>query len=84
MREEHDVEALALELGAQRGTAVAAHVAERVVGRAPEPRVSGHVHDEVTARPEQPPCLGEGLAGMREVLEHVEEAHDRGAAGGKR
>jgi hypothetical protein len=78
---EDDLEAFVLELGAQRDAAVAAHMAERLVGRAPEPRVPGHVHDELTARPKQPSCLGEGLAGMREVLEDVEEAHDGSAAG---
>ena len=58
------------------GPRVAPHVAEELVGAAPQPRVRGNVDDEATARREHAPRLSQRDARLGEMLEHVEEAHD--------
>ena len=75
VRAEQHFEARRLELGAQRLARVATHVAERLVGSAPEPWVAGNDDDHATVRPKQPTSFAQHRNGVGQALEHVERAH---------
>jgi predicted ATPase len=63
---------------AQQRPGVAADVPEHLVGTAPQPAVRGHGDHQVPARPQHAPRLLQGPVLMLQVLDHVQQRHDRG------
>jgi hypothetical protein len=61
----------------QQRPGISADVSEQLIGTAPEPIVGRHGHHQMSAGPQHPPDLPQGLVWVLQVLDHIQQRHRR-------